>query len=584
MRKYNNNIDSIGTEYSPVSDMINYDDYTNQGNPMNAMRGGGDNDNIMTRMWNYVSNIGDQISETINGKDEIIDKVLSDKDITAMIMTAIEEGKNETANFLLGYSFVPNMDYLNKKKQNLIHVLINAADKVPNAKKTLEKLIKLPNVKESLSMPDINNERPLYSALKHGLKDIASKLGELGASRLAPHDDEEIQTDYSIRSEESDRDRASDQSKRININRVSSQNTNSSNNIFVPQRNNMNKPKSMDGYETISGRDVSTISPNILHQMFNRNKADSSISVRFPISSEMREEPIKQSGQGINTDELINSLINDIMGDNSQSGGGKKKKSTKTNNKPNKKKTVTKQNKRHLNTVKDHRKMVGGSEISDSEMNELFSRPNVSSNNKNELRDIARAAANQKTKLHEEALAKISALLKDKDIMTSRAIKAILYKEISDKHKEMTGLDKAAELLRMATQTKIDEALKRKDEIKAIVDYLKHKESERKNTENDNKEKLSRTMKRSDIQYESSESITPSESESLESDSESGETEESEESDNSTDASISTDNSTNTESDSNKTSEESDDGEDEEDEEDETDVTSVDTSEIEDSD
>lgn len=578
MRKYNNNIDSIGTEYSTISEPIGYDDYINQ----THMEGGGDNDNIMTRMWNYVSNIGDQISETISGKEEIIDKVVSDKDITAMIITAIDEGKNETANFLLGYSFVPNMDYLNKKKQNLVHVLINAANRVPNAKKTLEKLINLPNVKQSLSVPDINNERPLYSALKNGLKDIASKLGELGASRLAPHDDEEIHTDYSILSDNPQSIQSEEQPKQStypgrnnDINRSSSQNTNSSNNIFVPQRNNTIKQKITDRFETISGRDVSTISPNILHQMFNRNKSDSASS-RFGITDsasvsmpfQKNSEPIKQSGQGINTDELINSLINDIMGDKPQSGGG------------NKKKVFTKQNKKHINTVKEHRKMVGGSEISDSGMDDLFRRGKISSSNNKDLRDIARAASNQKTKLHEEALAKITALLKDKDIMTSRAIKAILYKEISDKHKEMTGLDKAAELLRLTTQAKIDEALKRKDEIKAIVEYLKHKESERKKTDTNDNEKLDRSMKRSDIQYESSESITASESESLESDSESEETNESGESESEESEK------SNTDTDTNKTSElsesETDEGEDEEDED--TDVTSVDTSEIEDSD
>lgn len=620
MRKYNNNIDSIGTEYSPMSEStegnplqgsIDYDDYINQSE--HIQKGG---DNPISQMWNYVSGIGERISEgiseTISGKEEEIIDIVNDKDLTAMIMKAIEEGKNETANFLLGYSFVPNMDYLNKKKQNLVHVLINAADRVPRAKDTLKKLIKLPNVRSALSMPDVNNIRPLYSALKNGLHDIAYTMAELGASRLAPTKGEEIHTDYSIESSEEpntgrniDIERITNRSTESNRIPNTNSNTNSNtkprtkSNIFAPPASLSEKiasrPRFSD-FETISGRDISTISPNILQQLFNSrtpNVSDSSSMMPMSNMSTMpdmsttpisRSRPMplgprtdafrsKQNDQGpnINTDDLVNSLINDIMGDKnrnmsqnmSQSGGGKKK-------------IFEKQNKKYISTVKEHRKMIGGSEINDTgadDMNGLFKRSKTSNGmSENEMRKIARAAANQKTKLHDEALAKISALLKDKDILTSRAVKAILYKEISDKHKEMTGLDKAAELLRIITDSKVDEALKRKDEVKAIVDYLTHKENERKKTDNSDKPKLNRAMKRPEIQYESSESvtasesITASESESLESDSENADT-------------------NTTTNNSDKTSEMSESDDEDVDEEDEdSDVTSVDTSEIEDTD
>ena len=109
----------------------------------------------------------------------------------------------------------------------------------------------------------------------------------------------------------------------------------------------------------------------------------------------------------------------------------------------------------------------------------------------NEMRNIARASTNQKSTLHTEAVAKILKHLgKDGDMLTAKAVKAILYDEIKQKLTTSSGLDKAAALLKMAEEKKnIDKALKQETKLAMIISYLKKKEEDLKNPSNDTKSK-----------------------------------------------------------------------------------------------
>lgn len=122
------------------------------------------------------------------------------------------------------------------------------------------------------------------------------------------------------------------------------------------------------------------------------------------------------------------------------------------------------------------RKMVGFSEV--DEEHDMFG-----GMSENELRNISRAATNQKNKFHEEAVEKILSHLSDKDKMTAKAIKAIIYDEIKQSKKELSGLDRAAEMLKQITKKKVDDVLKQKDLVNKIVAYLSQKNEDREKSE-----------------------------------------------------------------------------------------------------
>jgi len=71
----------------------------------------------------------------------------------------------------------------------------------------------------------------------------------------------------------------------------------------------------------------------------------------------------------------------------------------------------------------------------------------------------------------------------------AQAIKAIIYKEIKEKYKEMSGLDRAAEMMRIITKAKVDEILKNKDDIQKIIDYLEQKQKNRQSSDKKDEKK-----------------------------------------------------------------------------------------------
>jgi len=124
-----------------------------------------------------------------------------------------------------------------------------------------------------------------------------------------------------------------------------------------------------------------------------------------------------------------------------------------------------------------------------------------------DLHKISRVTINQKNKFHEEAIEKILELLPTKDQMTARAVKAIIYDEIKQTKQNLSGLDRAAELLKAVTKKKVEEVLKQKDQIKKIIEHIEAKNKERdsnpKGKDNTSKEK-GRKDRRKDADDESS--------------------------------------------------------------------------------
>ena len=161
-------------------------------------------------------------------------------------------------------------------------------------------------------------------------------------------------------------------------------------------------------------------------------------------------------------------------------GGAKAK--PKTNGKTNRKSITTKTMK-----VVGTRKMIG---FSDVETMETGTNNNDNDSDMfggmsdNEMKNITRAATNQKNQFHEETLEKIMSHLsgKDKDLITAKAIKAIIYDEIKRTKEHLSGLDRAAEMLKAVSDKKIAEVLKQKELMNKIVSYLTQKAEEREKT------------------------------------------------------------------------------------------------------
>jgi oligoribonuclease NrnB/cAMP/cGMP phosphodiesterase (DHH superfamily) len=164
------------------------------------------------------------------------------------------------------------------------------------------------------------------------------------------------------------------------------------------------------------------------------------------------------------------------------------------------------------------RKMIGFSEVANDY--DLFG-----GMSENEMKNISRAATNQKNQFHEETIEKILSHLSNKDKMTAKAIKAIIYDEIKHSKTELSGLDKASEMLKMITKKKVDEILTQKALINKIVSYLSQKNTEKekiamassnssKHTTKTKTKTKTKTGKNKDKNFESSVEVTSSDKKS----------------------------------------------------------------------
>lgn len=113
-----------------------------------------------------------------------------------------------------------------------------------------------------------------------------------------------------------------------------------------------------------------------------------------------------------------------------------------------------------------------------------------------DLRELAREANNQKSKLHEEALEKIMKHLdkKNKDIITAKTIKALIYGELKENEKELSALDRANELVKRSNEKNIKKMMKHKNYEKLYnILKQKHEERQQKLSSIDETSKLSRS-------------------------------------------------------------------------------------------
>src|SRR5579872_2113929 len=115
MDKYNRTLDSIGTEmsYSETSDMprsqqtmnTNFNTKNTNSTQTNQIGSGGFLDFLFPE----------------NDKNKKITQ--NSAEFTKMIMSAIETGRYQAADFLLEQPFVPDLTVLNQKGESLMHLL-----------------------------------------------------------------------------------------------------------------------------------------------------------------------------------------------------------------------------------------------------------------------------------------------------------------------------------------------------------------------------------------------------------------------------------------------------------------------------
>jgi hypothetical protein len=322
---------------------------------------------------------------------------------------------------------------------NILHFLVRLSKTNENANNILKKILTSTHHKEIikiyLNQEDNSDETPLVIAINLGKHDLATLMISCGASRKLAGID--IVTDY-------------DTSER---NAVA---------IFArpvgEKRQITDIPKGIENMIAAIVKDFKTMSeldtsPNI----FNSSALPHHINVY--VNNKPFIDPSKLN-EDLASDKFIKIFASKLT------GGGKKK------SKKNKK------NKRKLKSYSENYSVNDNSEK--SEKNDF-------------MRRIARATNDQANKFHDEAIAKIKSLLpsNNNDEITAKAVKAIIYDEIKNTRKELTFLDKAAELLKAITKDKVADALSNKSRIKEIMKYIEDKQKTRSESDNDKKNKKS---------------------------------------------------------------------------------------------
>lgn len=426
MNKYNTNIDSIGTEISET-------EYAQNGGFLASIFGFNDDNSTLISS-------SETKNDTVNDTEA---NSSSNIDLTPLIIKSIDDENYQVADYLIAQRFTPNLQYVNKKKENLINVLINARNKMTNADKALMQLI--PFDVSALNKPDANGVTPFFNAVKKGYNDLANYMENFGAKRISPSKELDIVTD-----KENDNGTTSaftinldtvtenpqynfEQSKSSIFSKPVNENTIDQKNTAISDIVKAFKTKSDNSTElanTIDIGDIGTEQHTDTYNIFDaktKNVKSSLENLKNLINAKAKSNNIFQNPlDGIqknvtNTDDIIDNLADRLAG--AQTGGAK------------------------------------------------------SNKHKDDLRKIARSVNKQKNEFHDSAVEKIYTLLpKNKqDKLTAKAVKSLIYNEIKTKNKELTGLDRASELLKAVSKDKVKEMLKNEKEIKQIIDYLSSK-------------------------------------------------------------------------------------------------------------
>jgi len=357
-----------------------------------------------------------------------------DTRLTAMIIEAISKNRFEAADFILEQKFFPDLQYVDANNNNLLHMLVLL--KTDNSQKALNILI--PKYKHIMNNQNQDGHTPFSLCVKHKLHKLANFMETYGATRVCPQD-KLIMTDYDM-----------SEIMPSNMNSIPS----SLAAIFTKQY--IDEPESTVLQQTIDTDAIADdLSDEITKEVFKvftrpKQQKDSMSTVLAPSVESSSVEAQLDTNLYTDTSEPkldpnIKMLLEQLKG---QKGG------SRNNNVKSVRKIETKD-------PYEGRTLSENGVIPRKEKSKK-SKKSKSSKKKSKkiLKELLRATTNQKSKFLDEALEKILSLLPNKDTITAKAIRAIVNTRLKETQSTHTSLDRAAEALKLITQSYVNDILK----------------------------------------------------------------------------------------------------------------------------
>lgn len=359
-----------------------------------------------------------------------------------------------------------------KNGKTLLHFLVAYSAYFPDAKNLLQDVLAKTNAKNGINIQDSKGNTCVHYAMYLEIDDVVKVLASSGA-------------DLSIKNKEG---------LHIMLKTVDKEPAVSD--IFIKVNNKINNNKNNSSVNS----DIATRLDDIVKAFTNaqrKNNLESDVDTIGLITDTAPSVKISNSvssNKDVDTEHVLSMIMKDFEIYNpSQQRGGAKKKTSKHGMS------------RASNNAKisGQRKMITYSEMSfgGASTTESDSMDESDFNNHNErLAEIARSINNKASEAHDNAILRIKSILKLEDD-EARAVKAMLYDKIKKEKNELTNLDKAIELEKIASDEKFLKTIKKNDIvewmniIKKARQEKEQKKLEESSNTNDSSEKLNNKEK-----------------------------------------------------------------------------------------
>lgn len=402
----------------------------------------------------------------------------------------IKDSLNQDNNIALDYS------KQDSHKRTLLHFLVLYSAYFPDTKELLLNILKSTDAKKHLNLQDDKNNTCVHYAMYLEMEDIVKLLADYDADLLIKNNQgyyirlEQVP----VKTEPSDifvkiTKKSCDKTKELSSDKRSSYTDSVNNRLDSIVQAFVNAKSRMDS-------DVDTIGFN-RSQMTDGSTAYENDNHATRLSDKLNRD--------LDTDEVMNIILREFESDKPGQRGGAKKKTTRA------KKNGKVTGKRRMITYSEM-SFGGGSSASATSDDDSDSETNDA------LRDMARAVNNKASEAHTNAIVRIKEIMKLED-EEARAVKAILYDKIKKEKGELTNLDKAIELEKMASDESVLKTIK-KSAIKKMVELIKTKHSEKEMSTTSSEKTSDKSNKRNRARVLPYESLTTDDSSSSDSEEE----------------------------------------------------------------
>lgn len=379
--------------------------------------------------------------------------------VTKMISDACKTGSTDIIDFIFtNYRFKPDYEFRNENGDNIYHILCNCASRSRSAMYVLKTMLEGNMGQHILNDDNNNGDTPLHCAARNGLGNIVSLMISNGADRTRNSNNDMVLT-------ETEADPMPVQPTSLTGNAtadlaigtvgtlLSDEDSREKIKSGVSNILQMVNDKFAESDTEFTMRDTATNANDASD--INTNNAVNNVESE-PVTTVVHE----------NTESMIDNLRNKLLNFPSKSNtqsqtdnmkGGKSR--SKSRNKSNGMRQMTITGTRSMNTY--------------SEVNEDFeSEQPLMGGKAEELEKVKNEFKKSRNDIHEMIIPKIEEVLKEMDVEydndTTKAIKAILYKNVKETMPHLNGLDRASETLnRITPETLAD--LMDKDDIKDMI-------------------------------------------------------------------------------------------------------------------